>query len=349
MNNGREKPVRLDLLAQPNRTWFYIFIGALLGAAFEIILGIPSAIIFRGIFGHFFIGKPLPLQYLLTQPLRTGEWPAISFTGLILGSFLGYFFSRLRENQKRLQGLKEEFEIQVAAMRHHYKNLAFGISGFSDRARRKLEKLQEQISELPDFVDNTELEALRRSVLNLLAASKSLSTALTDELVLLKALQSCDLPPQPQDFFPILQHVIQELLELRFQDKEIAVQINGKSCNEPAPSLIFAFEPHTMEIVLQNILSNAMRFANIIEIRSVENLHTVKIEITDNGPGLELDKLKADLIGGNRRLGAESTQLGLRVTLYLLDKCGGRLYAASKLGSGASFIMEFPRQGIKTS
>ena len=64
---------------------------------------------------------------------------------------MGFVFNRVRENQKRLQGLKEEFEIQVAAMRHHYKNLAFGISGFSDRARRKLEKLQEQISELPDL------------------------------------------------------------------------------------------------------------------------------------------------------------------------------------------------------
>jgi signal transduction histidine kinase len=349
MNNGEEKPVRLDLLASPRSAWLYVLAGAFLGAAFEIILGIPLAIIFRGIFEKFFSENPLRLQYLLTQPLRTGEWPAFSFTGLILGAFLGFIFSRLRENQKRLQGLKEEFEIQVAAMRHHYKNLAFGISGFSDRARRKLEKLQEQISELPDFVDDTELEALRRSVLNLLTTSKSLSTALTDELVLLKALQSCELPPQPQDFFPILQHVIQELLELRFQDKEIGVQINGKPFDESAPSLIFAFEPHTMEIVLQNILSNAMRFANAIQIRSVENLHTVKIEITDNGPGLELDKLKANLIGGNRRLGAESTQLGLRVTLYLLDKCGGRLYAASKLGSGATFIMEFPRQGIKTS
>ena len=66
-------------------------------------------------------------------------------------------------------------------------------------------------------------------MLNLLATSKSLSTALTDELVLLKALQSCELPPEPQDFFPILQHVIRELLEFRFQDKEIGVQVNGKS------------------------------------------------------------------------------------------------------------------------
>jgi signal transduction histidine kinase len=347
--NEKEKPVRLDLLVQPNRTWFYVLIGAFLGAAFEIILGIPLAIIFRSIFGHYYAGKPLRLQYLLTQPLRTGEWPAISFTGLVLGAFLGLIFNRLRQNQKRLQGLKEEFEIQVAAMRHHYKNLAFGISGFSDRARRKLEKLEEQILDLPNFEDNTELEALRRSVHSLLATSKSLSTALTDELILLKALQSCELPPQPQNFLPILQHVIQELLELRFQDKEISVRIDGKSFAEPAQSLIFAFEPHTMEIILQNILSNAMRFADTIEIQSVANSHMVKIEITDNGPGFELDKLKANLIGENSRIGAESTQLGLRVTLYLLDKCGGKLYAASKSGEGASFILEFPRQAIRKS
>ena len=269
-----------------------------------------------------------------------------SLTGLIFGAILGFIFYRLRENQKRLQGLRQEFEIQVSALRHHYKNLTLGISGFSDRARRKLEKLQEQLSDLPDFVDHTELEALRRSVLHLLAASKSLSTSLMDELVFLKALQSCDLPLEPQDFFPVLRHAIQELLELRFQDKGIEVKINGKSLDEPAPPLVFAFEPHTMEIVLQNLLSNAMRYGDCIEVTAAANLRKVIIEISDNGPGLELEKIEASLILLDKPRAPESTQLGLRVTLYLLDKSGGQLFARNKPGSGAAFILEFPQRAL---
>jgi hypothetical protein len=42
-----------------------------------------------------------------------------------------------------------------------------------------------------------------------------------------------------------------------------------------------------------------------------------------------------------RELG--STQLGLRVTLHLLQKCGGRLLVASQPGVGSNFTLEFPQ------
>jgi len=38
-----------------------------------------------------------------------------------------------------------------------------------------------------------------------------------------------------------------------------------------------------------------------------------------------------------------STQLGLRVTLHLLEKCGGRLLVSSQPGAGSNFTLEFPR------
>ena len=346
MTEEQGKPVRLNLVVQPSHPGFYLMTGALLGAVFEILVAHPLNDFFRNLFAYLISGNPIRWHYLLTHPMSPGEWPAVSLTGLIFGAVLGFVFYRLRENQKRIQGLRQEFEIQVAALRHHYKNLTLGISGFSDRARRKLEKLQEQLSSLPDFVDHTDLEALRRSVLNLLAASKSLSTSLTEELVFLKALQSSDLTPEPQDFFPVLRHAIQELVELRFQDKEIEVKINGKSLDEPTSPLIFAFEPYTMEIVLQNLLSNAMRYGDSIQVTAAASVHKVMIEISDNGPGLELEKIKANLILPDKHRAPESTQLGLRTTLYLLDKSGGQLFARNKPGSGATFILEFPQRAL---
>jgi hypothetical protein len=81
------------------------------------------------------------LTHALAHLARPVELPAVSLTGFILGAALGFVFYRLRENQKRLQRLHQEFEIQVATLRHHYKNLALGISGFSGRARRNLPSL----------------------------------------------------------------------------------------------------------------------------------------------------------------------------------------------------------------
>ena len=51
---------------------------------------------------------------------------------------------------------------------------------------------------------------------------------LTEELRFLKALQSNGLTPSSQDFFPVLRHAIQDLLELRFREKKIRVEINGQ-------------------------------------------------------------------------------------------------------------------------
>jgi signal transduction histidine kinase len=47
------------------------------------------------------------------------------------------------------------------------------------------------------------------------------------------------------------------------------------------------------------------------------------------------------LVSSTKHPGAESTHLGLRVTLHLLEQYGGRLFALSEPGQGATFILEF--------
>ncbi len=122
------------------------------------------------------------MHYALAHLGRPGEWPAFSLTGFILGAALGFVFYRLQQNQKRLQTLRQEFEIQVATLRHHYKNLALGINGFSARARRKLEKLQPHFHDcaLPDADLKVEIEALEQSLTILTEASQRLSSILTE-------------------------------------------------------------------------------------------------------------------------------------------------------------------------
>jgi signal transduction histidine kinase len=259
---------------------------------------------------------------------------------------LGFVFYRLRENQRRLQGLHQEFEIQVTTIRHHYKNLALGINGFSSRARRKLEKLQPHLHDcaLPAADLKVEIHALEQSLTILAEASQRLSRTLTEELRFLKALQSNGLTLASQDFIPVLRHAIQDLLELRFREKEICVEIKGRSLPEPCAPVIFAFEPYTMEVILQNILSNAMRHGDFIQVKVTERNGKVLVEIGDNGPGIDVAAIKRNLVSAEKHRQAESTQLGLRVTLNLLDKCGGKLFALNKTGAGAAFILEFLRQ-----
>ncbi len=346
MTEEHEKPERLELPISRSHLWPYLFLGALLGAAFEMLINAPLDALFRNLFGYIFAGNPIGLTHALAHLAGSGEWPAVSLTGIILGASLGVVFYRLKENQKRLQSLQQEFESQVAALRHHYKNLALGLSGFSGRARRKLTKLQERIRECNSAGSdiNVEIEALEWSIAILEDASRRLSSTLSEELTFLKALQSDGLTRKPQDFGQVLRHAIQELLELRFQDKAISVEINGQPLNEPSAPLVFPFEPYTLEIILQNIISNAMRYGDFIQVTTAEDNSKATIEIQDNGPGVNIQEIRRILVSTAERREAGSTQLGLRVSLRLLEKCGGRLYVTNKPSGGAAFILEFPKQ-----
>jgi signal transduction histidine kinase len=346
MVDDQEKPERLELLLfHRSRPWPYLLSGALLGAAFEMLINAPLDAVFRYLFAYLFAGNPPKLTSALAHLARPAEWPAVSLTGFILGAALGLVFYRLKEHQKRLLILRQEFEIQVSSVRHHYKNLAVGISGFSSRAKRKLENLKLLINDCAFANDDiqVELKALEQSVDILENASKGLTSTLTEELTFLKALQSNNLTPAPRDILPVMQHSIQELMELRFRDKAIGVEINGRPFQEPCAPLVFPFEPYTMEIILQNILSNAMRYGDIVHVRTEEHNRTISLEICDNGPGIDVKEIKRSLTGAGERREADSTLLGLRVALHLLEKCGGRLYASNKPNGGGVFLLEFPK------
>jgi signal transduction histidine kinase len=311
MTEEQEKPERLELLIHRSRPWPYIIVGALLGAMFEMLVNLPMDTVFRTFFAYLFATNPVGLSHALAHLTTPEEWPAVSLTGFILGAALGLVFYRLKENQKRLQSLRQEFEIQVSSLRHHYKNLALGISGFSGRARRKLEKLRQRTQECKSADEDIkgEIEALARSVTILEDASNRLTSTLTEELTFLKALQSEGLTLNSRDFLPVLRHSIQELLDLRFRDKSIEVEINGQPLEKPCPPLVFPFEPYAMEIILQNILSNAMRVGDLIQVKTGKHNDTVTVEIQDNGPGVNIQEIKRSLVSSGERREEGSTQL----------------------------------------
>lgn len=97
-----------------------------------------------------------------------------------------------------------------------------------------------------------------------------------------------------------------------------------------------------MEVILQNLLSNAMKYGDHVRVNVAPGGTFVRGEVSDNGPGMEVEKLRQRLLTPKDK-GAESTHLGLEVTMHLLTKTGGRLSAWSEPGAGATFIVEFPK------
>jgi signal transduction histidine kinase len=343
------KPVLLEPTTGRRQAAPLPWLGLLLGAVVGFLVVHPISMLVRVAHNSIYSGAPLDLGLAFLHSFHVEMWPMMllyTLLGALVGVTLGIVLKRLKENRQRLDTLHQEFELQVATLRHHYKNLAIGIQGFAGRVRRKLEDLEKQLHQcaIDDSPVHQECKALARNVEILEEASQRLSHTLGQELMFLKALTSESLVSGTTDFYPLLFHAIQDLLDLRFRDKHIQVEINGEPLEHCTGSLVFAFEPYVMEVILQNILSNSMKFGNHIQVDVSEWDGWVRVGIRDNGPGLEVEKLKDRLLAPTDRHTAESTHLGLKVSLHLLQKSGGRLFVQSKPGAGAEFIVELPKQ-----
>ena len=100
--------------------------------------------------------------------------------------------------------------------------------------------------------------------------------------------------------------------------------------------------------IISNLLENSIKFSRIdieakIEIRIIENINSLQIEVNDNGVGID-KKLQSKIFNMFYRAHVSSTGSGLG--LYLLknavEKLSGEIIVSSEVGKGSSFVIELP-------
>jgi signal transduction histidine kinase len=352
MNDQQGEPAVLKAFVPKGNPVAYLWVGLLIGAGVAFLVAYPLILMINLIHDHYTFGVPFDITRALGQGLKPSLWPYVILSGLggaLTGATLGRIFQRIRENRLRLDNLHHEFELQVTTLRHHYKNLAIGIQGFANRIKRKMTSLEEHFTSCAREECLTygqfyqDFDSLQQSVAVLEEASERLTHTLGQELMFLRALTSNNPLLEPRDFYPFLQTCVQDLLALRFREKDLRVEINDLPLGENHESLIFAFDPHIMEVILQNILTNAMKNGDHIQIIVKDDKQKVRVEVLDNGPGMDIKDLQRQLKAPSRSRDTESTHLGLKVSLHLLEKCQGRLLALCQPGKGATFIVEIPK------
>jgi PAS domain S-box-containing protein len=102
--------------------------------------------------------------------------------------------------------------------------------------------------------------------------------------------------------------------------------------------------------VFGNILGNALKFCrpgDAITVRAYRTDHEVRFEIQDTGPGIAEEDLPHIFepywsVKRAQPKGTKSTGLGLHICKAIIEAHGGRLWAASKLGHGATFTVALP-------
>jgi len=144
---------------------------------------------------------------------------------------------------------------------------------------------------------------------------------------------------------------INELIESTLALRAYHLSVNNiKVATQLAPDLPETVaDPGQLQQVFLNLVVNAeteMKLARgkgklLIKTEKVDN--TIRISFKDNGPGIAKKNLERifDPFFTTREIG-QGTGLGLSLCYGIVAEHNGKIYAESKLGKGATFIMELP-------
>jgi two-component system sensor histidine kinase KdpD len=127
----------------------------------------------------------------------------------------------------------------------------------------------------------------------------------------------------------------------RIGDRQINVRV-------PSEPLFTVFDPVAVELVLSNLVENALRHgADPIEIEvASENEVELAVRVCDRGPGLAPGEQAHvfDKFYRGERARAGGAGLGLAIVRILIEASGGRVWArAREDGAGAEFGFTLPR------
>lgn len=232
---------------------------------------------------------------------------------------------------KLLEATRRDF---VANVSHEFRTPLAIIQGY-------VETLQEDPGGDPDLTARA-LEVMHRHCQRL--------TFLIDDLLTIARLESQDLPLQLQlvDLQEIATHTIQQL-ESKIREARASVQLDFPP---DLPSI--EADSWRVEQVFFNLLTNALRYGTqpdgpaAIVVRASPEGSLVRIEVSDNGPGIP----KGDQehlferfyrVHKDRSRHAGGTGLGLSIVKHIALAHGGRVEVQSEPGQGATFRVWLPR------
>jgi two-component system NtrC family sensor kinase len=152
---------------------------------------------------------------------------------------------------------------------------------------------------------------------------------------------------EPEKRLISINEVIEKTLELRARPMKVNNIELVVELDSDLPKTLADF--HQMQQVFVNIINNAEqamieahgRGRLVLKTQRVSNM--IRISFADNGPGISDENMKRifDPFFTTKEVG-KGTGLGLSICYGLVEAHGGHIYAKSKLGQGATFVVEIP-------
>ncbi|NEM99023.1 ATP-binding protein [Pontibacter burrus] len=142
---------------------------------------------------------------------------------------------------------------------------------------------------------------------------------------------------------------LQEIIEKELQTmKPLILQTNATFTTDLAVTTITAPKVY-MESILHNLLSNALKYrsperAPVVQVSTWQERDTIWLQVSDNGLGMNLDKVGGRLFAmyATFHRNKEAKGLGLYLTKMQIEALGGAINVASAPDKGTTFIVSLP-------
>jgi PAS domain S-box-containing protein len=156
--------------------------------------------------------------------------------------------------------------------------------------------------------------------------------------------------PEPTDIKEIAESVLKELF-VKIQESNLQVT---HFYQEDLPKV--NVDPKLMRIIVQNLLSNAMKYTpkgGSVALSVTRDDKNMLIKVSDTGVGIPAnvqDKIFTKLFRADnaRVVESEGTGLGLYIIKSIVERGGGRTWFVSEENKGTTFFVEIPLSGMNS-
>ncbi|HML24755.1 MAG TPA: ATP-binding protein [Aggregatilinea sp.] len=235
---------------------------------------------------------------------------------------------RVIERTNLLEAKTRELETFTYSVSHDLKAPLRGIDGYS----RLL---------LEDYWDRMNDEG-RTFLQNIRQATEQMNQ-LIEDLLAYSRLERRELRMQPVQLKTVI-----EMIAAEFASE---VQAAGTHITTAIPDVMVKTDSGGLSAIVRNLLDNALKFTRGVEqpqidvgVRETENAYILWVR--DNGIGFDMQYHDRIFEMFQRLQHAEDyagTGVGLAIVRKAADRLGGRVWAESKRGQGATFYVEIPR------
>lgn len=284
-----------------------------LGSILAIILGI--------IFART-ISRPLSQLAESSRQIGLGDYrKSIAPQG---GGEIGFLAQTMEEMRKNIIERENELKAMVAGIAHEIRNPIGGIelfTGLLDDETKSNQKAQAHVRKI-----SNEINYLKEIVNRFLEFAR---------------------PKEPVKEPIQLQHIVDEVLSL-LMDKIEKQNIRIVRSSNVNQSTVFADPNHLKQMIL-NLAQNAVQIlprGGEIHFDTVLSRNTVKIRISDTGPGISVEQ-QPDIFKPFFTTREKGTGLGLSIVRGLAEANGGSIRLLHSDAHGTQFEIQLEKQTAK--